>query len=223
MTKLFLFNKKPFTRSGFTMIESLVGITVIILAITGPMYIAVRSTIYARYARDEVAAQYYAESLIEGLRADRDSMFIKCSNGNGWCESQWFIGTAAETVSETAWRSFKLNGKMAQYLDSTSPNNDYDVYVDNNVTYGELYTTNPLIIAAVPDIQLKFHIHTSAVSIPPSDGAVASFGSCSGGYSDVNSYDCHYNDDIRVQVDVGYLAQGSLRKVTVVDFLRPRI
>lgn len=58
--------------SGFTLVETLVAIVVLLLAIVGPYQIATRSLFAAGLARDQITAYYLAQEPIEYLRNLRD-------------------------------------------------------------------------------------------------------------------------------------------------------
>lgn len=69
-------------KKAFTLIETMVAITILLLAIVGPMQIAANSLFAAFYARDEITAYYLAQEGIEYLRNDRDMYFG--NNTSGW-------------------------------------------------------------------------------------------------------------------------------------------
>lgn len=203
MQHLFLYierlKKKIKARRGFTLIEAMIGITVLIMAITGPLYVAVKSTLYARYSRDELAATYYGESVLEDIRNNRDRIFIECIYGRPTCTPIDLGGGNYETAPEAAWRIFKTTYAATYFTGSTTK-----IYVNPTyVTSGKLYTVTPS--GAVRFIETTRM--TSVPAIPASCPA---------------QYDCTYNDDVRVQTDISYPANGGFRKVTLIDFIRPR-
>lgn len=57
---------------GFTLIETLVSITILTLAITGPMTIAARSIQATRYAKDSLIATFLAQDALEFMIAKKD-------------------------------------------------------------------------------------------------------------------------------------------------------
>lgn len=62
--------------NGFTIIESLVAVAILLLALTGPMTLAERSLASAEVARQELTVLYLAQEGIEFIRNTRDSNFL---------------------------------------------------------------------------------------------------------------------------------------------------
>lgn len=63
-------------KKGFTMVETLVAITILITATIAPMTIAARGLQSAFYAREHMTAVYLAQEAIENIRSRRDSFAI---------------------------------------------------------------------------------------------------------------------------------------------------
>lgn len=66
---------KTFTlqkNKGFTIIETLVAITILMISIAGPLTIAQKSLMAASYAKDQVIASFLAQDLMEKIKNDRD-------------------------------------------------------------------------------------------------------------------------------------------------------
>ncbi|MEK7505864.1 MAG: prepilin-type N-terminal cleavage/methylation domain-containing protein [Patescibacteria group bacterium] len=59
-------------RRGFTLVETLVAITILLVSIVGPYYIAAKGLFSANVARDQVTAYYLAQEPIEYSRNLRD-------------------------------------------------------------------------------------------------------------------------------------------------------
>lgn len=66
---------------GFTMIETLVAITILLVFIAGPLSYASRSLSAANYAKDQITAFYLAGEAIEYIRNMRDNNSLA---GNSW-------------------------------------------------------------------------------------------------------------------------------------------
>lgn len=73
--------------NGFTLIETMVAISIVTLAIIGPMIDAERSIVAAETARDQLSASYLAQEGIEYMRAVRDDQFLAsypANTANAW-------------------------------------------------------------------------------------------------------------------------------------------
>lgn len=68
-------------KTGFTLVESMVAISILSLAITGPMLIAQKGIGSAIYARDQITAFYLAQEAVEYIRNVRDTNRIA---GSSW-------------------------------------------------------------------------------------------------------------------------------------------
>lgn len=68
-------------RDGFSMVETLVAITILLVAIAAPMRIAQDGLSGARVAQDQVIASYLAQEAVEYVRWVRDTNTLE---GDGW-------------------------------------------------------------------------------------------------------------------------------------------
>ncbi|MHB8860704.1 MAG: type IV pilus modification PilV family protein [Minisyncoccota bacterium] len=68
---------KHFTSKGFTLIETMVAVTILALAISGPLLAASRAIVAAEVSRDQLTASYLAQEGIEYVRAMRDDEYLK--------------------------------------------------------------------------------------------------------------------------------------------------
>lgn len=59
-------------KKGFTLLESLVAIFILLLSLTGPIYIATLGIRTAAGSRDGISARYLAEEVVEYFRNERD-------------------------------------------------------------------------------------------------------------------------------------------------------
>jgi len=62
--------------SGFTLIESLVAISVLLISIAGPISLAQQSMSSARLTKNQIVAFYLAQDAIEFIRSKRDSNIL---------------------------------------------------------------------------------------------------------------------------------------------------
>jgi prepilin-type N-terminal cleavage/methylation domain-containing protein len=80
---IFYFIKKAANRArGFTLLETMVAITLLAVAIVAPMQLTTQSLATAYYARDEVTAFYLAQEGIEVVRDLRDNNILANAQGS---------------------------------------------------------------------------------------------------------------------------------------------
>lgn len=79
-----LSKKQKKINNGFTLIECLVAVTVLMIAITGPLALATTGLSYSRYAKDEITAFYLASEAIEAVKNIRDANMILPQEGKDW-------------------------------------------------------------------------------------------------------------------------------------------
>lgn len=69
-------NTKTELMYGFTLIETLVAITILLVAIGGPLTLATKSLFSAIVAKDQFIATYLVQDAIEYIRYKRDSNYL---------------------------------------------------------------------------------------------------------------------------------------------------
>ena len=69
------------TTQGFTLIETMVAISLLTVSIISPMALAAQSLSSALYARDQITAFYLAQEAIETVRSVRDGNILQDSQG----------------------------------------------------------------------------------------------------------------------------------------------
>lgn len=96
--------------TGFTLIETMIAVTILTFAVAGPMFTASRAIIAVQNARDQLTASYLAQEGIEYMRWMRDNEYLSAYRAGG------------ADVSSTAWNAF-LSGagsaSIAQCRSST--------------------------------------------------------------------------------------------------------
>lgn len=88
-------------KSGFTLVETLVAISILIIALTGPLAIIAQSLKTSQFSRDEITAAYLAQEPIEYIRNMRDQNGLRESNSSNWLRN---------TPSESVWLSSDAAG-----------------------------------------------------------------------------------------------------------------
>ena len=71
-----------FQKKGFTLVETLVAITILVISIVGPLYAVHRAIVASYTARDSLAATALAQEGAEFVRSTRDSNYL--SNQSDW-------------------------------------------------------------------------------------------------------------------------------------------
>lgn len=89
---------------GFTLIETLVAVSILALAVSGPLFAASRAIIVAQIARDQLTASYLAQEGVEYVRAMRDNIYLTYyrASGSGISDDAWtdFIsGSSAGSIT----------------------------------------------------------------------------------------------------------------------------
>lgn len=80
---------------GFTLVETIVAITILTLAVVGPLFTASRAIVAARVAGHQLTASYLAQESIEYVRMLRDNQYLAAYQNN------------PATASTTGWANFR--------------------------------------------------------------------------------------------------------------------
>ncbi len=69
-------NRRSLAAKGFTLVETMVAVTILTLAIVGPLFAANQAIVAARTSRDQLTAVYLAQEAVEYVRLMRDDAFL---------------------------------------------------------------------------------------------------------------------------------------------------
>lgn len=106
---------------GFTLIETMVAITILTLSIAAPLYSAGRSLSAARNASNQLTASYLAQEGIEHVRMMRDNAYLNryvanstSASAQGWSRFRNPSGTVTDTVAPCKAPTYKctLTGQV---------------------------------------------------------------------------------------------------------------
>ena len=123
---------------GFTLVETLVAITIIALAMVGPLYAVQQSLNASRSARDQLVASSLAQEGIEYVRSIRDANYLAVlgggtrswlygldgSNGSTNCTSPCVVDPVRRTISNTI-TPLRLNNQNLYTQQNGFPNTRY--------------------------------------------------------------------------------------------------
>ena len=140
---------------AFTLIETMVAVTILALAISGPLLTASRAIVAAEISRDQLTASYLAQEGVEYVRAMRDDEYLKLYAG-GTTSAAWgnflsAISSCRKTVSNpTQACSFDPVGTGGvPSLSSCPAGSCPQLYLANN-GQTNYYTTNPSAPGILP-------------------------------------------------------------------------
>lgn len=133
---------------AFTLVETLVAVSIVTLAVTGPLVTASRTIVAAEIANDQITASYLAQEGIEYVRAMRDDAYLKSYrdtpnpalvSSNAW---NWFI-TGNESFSVlsclNATCTLDTTENMGTTQDASTP---YSITPCSGNTCTQLYMTS---------------------------------------------------------------------------------
>ena len=92
-------------KKGFTIIETLVAITILMLAIVGPMTVSQKSLVASIYAKDQIIASYLAQDAMEYLKNKRDT-YLSNSTFANWVSTYGACTSANPCSVDTYADSF---------------------------------------------------------------------------------------------------------------------
>lgn len=91
MKKIFIKITKNKLATGFTLVESLVAISILMISIAAPMTIAQNGLSTAMYAREEMVAQFLAQDALEYVKYVRDNTPFPYEEEDEEKLSQWWL------------------------------------------------------------------------------------------------------------------------------------
>lgn len=93
--------KKIAHNKGFTLIEVLVAIFVLITAVVVPLTIGSKAFAYSNFVRDQSVASYLAQEAVEFVRLQRDNASLNPSPNGGWDDFKFVIGNCMVPIDNT--------------------------------------------------------------------------------------------------------------------------
>jgi prepilin-type N-terminal cleavage/methylation domain-containing protein len=103
---------------GFTLVETLIAISVLAVAITGPLAIAQKGLQAALISKDQVTAFYLAQDAIEYIRYARDTNCLVAGSVAGGCPpAQWLAGNGSASQDVNLTPCVSSGGTAACMID----------------------------------------------------------------------------------------------------------
>ena len=78
-------------KRAFTLIEALVAVSILMIAITAPMYLTQKSLSTASLAKDQMVASFLAQDAIEAVLNIRDEIALR-GEGEDWLDPEGLLG-----------------------------------------------------------------------------------------------------------------------------------
>ncbi len=100
-----LFYNKNQKRQGFTIIETLVAVAILMIAIAGPLTIAHKGLLAAVYAHNQVTASYLAQDAMEYIKNKKDTNMLQTTPPVDWlldirgCTTACSVDTLSGSIS----------------------------------------------------------------------------------------------------------------------------
>jgi prepilin-type N-terminal cleavage/methylation domain-containing protein len=210
--------KESTANHGFTLIETMVAIAILLLAVAGPLVVASRAMIAAEIAQDQLTASNLAQEGIEYVRMMRDDEYLAAYQAGG------------TNVSITAWNNFLNN-----YDPSSNPASvegcrntacTLDLSATGGMGTGSGYSLMPCDIRKAGSCAPLYLAPTgvyneSQTGTPtPFTRTIEVIDTLAPGITPGNPYGNPYPDK-RVVSTVSWLFQGVSYSVTVTDQLTP--
>lgn len=88
-------------RGGFTLVETLVAVSILLLVILGPMTIAAKGVQSAYYANEQTAAVFLAQEAIESIRKLRDDGALAAIHAGTTNTMDWYTNLPSSCKTAT--------------------------------------------------------------------------------------------------------------------------
>lgn len=133
---------------GFTLVETMVAITIVTLAITAALFSANSSLVAANIARDQLTASYLAQEGIEKVRLQRDNQYLVAYGGANASAVAWANFLSSLPITDTApnmGATTFTRTIQATPADPTQPNTDEKItsrvsWIYHGITYAVTVT-----------------------------------------------------------------------------------
>lgn len=153
-------NKNPEIFRGFTLIEALVAVSILMVAVVSPMSIAQRGLSSAIYSKDQMTASFLAQDAIEYVKNYRDNIGLSGGSSN-WlsslegCLNGCLVDTVNGTIDSTSMsQPLKVEldgeGRLSFYNHGTGDYSKFTrtVYI-TSIDGGEALDVNEALIRVV--------------------------------------------------------------------------
>jgi len=125
-------NKRILHKKGFSLVEALVAITVLLIAIVGPMAIATQGLQASFFSREQTTAVYLAQEAVESIEKLRDDSALAAFYGPSgpW---DWYDSGLVDSCKDGSGCDYDV---VEDDYHSCLPIEDCNLLEDNNISAG---------------------------------------------------------------------------------------
>ncbi|MBI5140302.1 MAG: type II secretion system protein [Candidatus Vogelbacteria bacterium] len=166
----------PNKNKGFTLLETIVAITILMISIVGPLSLASKGIVYADYVKDEITAYNLAQEAMEAIRNIRDE------NVNNYSVSEW-LKDIDKCITNTCrldiWNQSGIRSGLEVYSVGGVMPSDWQLMkiVDAGVGQGKVvlygYAFNPSLNLNYSSDAVRKSIFTRKITVKRADYSMA--------------------------------------------------
>lgn len=149
------------TDTGFTIIEAFVAVTILLVAVAGPLTIVTKGLSSAIYAKEQITATFLAQGAVEMTRNRRDENFL---NSASWLDT--ISGSCAAPdgcivdITQSGASTFQSCSGTCPVLRRNTVTGQYGYGTGSNWNDTE-FTRTLIIEEVVADVEAKVTVTTS--------------------------------------------------------------
>lgn len=134
-------NNKINKSSGFTLVETMFAVIIMTISLTAFMGVVANSMFSAKYAKNEITANYLLQEVVDYIRNDRDSMVFRGDDSLTADPWESFVSKYINTCSGACEIGVMDNvDGLSPYFKSCDSGKCHNLYFDPNATEGSFYT-----------------------------------------------------------------------------------
>lgn len=145
-------------QSGFTLVEMLVAVSLLLMVIVGPMAITAKASKSASFASEQVQAFFLAQEGLELAQSERDRLLLQNINNEGSYPNPW-----ADFTNTTSGTFAKCYGSSGCSLVWSADGGDYN----KKVIVGDCGSSGCKLYYNKNDVRSKFTYDSSGAEPTP--------------------------------------------------------
>ena len=234
MKKILLFsflkrsNKKTMSKlvSGFTLVEALVAISILMIAIASPMTLAQKGLSTATLSKDQMIASFLAQDAIEAIRNVRDQIAVSQTNGGDWLGNSPLLSLSACVCDPRSSENCNFDSPTTPSnlkfcnIDTTASAWNNSSIMSGNINGNNLLKISYNIIASVKHFLKYDYNNTSSPSCSSASNGLCSDDSKFSRYINIIKDPTNTNtDEAVVNVRVSWPTPAGAQNIDIHDFI----